>query len=663
MNYFRLIKPNWGKKQLPKHRGNNTEWVDNPDFIREIPGPNTFEGPLDLEFVNKKNLEGYNVYYFPNHPSKPLEGKKYLQGQDIDVYQWVFVDMDLKDKVYASKEEFLAVIEQFPLQPSKVVTSGNGVHVYWQISDLDRDSYMALQFMLIQHFKTDDSVWTPLQLMRWPGSLNTKDPENFKKVEIVPNLSSGLVYSIADIFPLLPEVTKEHIHKMQLHVAKLEGVYVVDLDKPDAMVDELPTKFEDLMKQDDYIAGLFNDPKGSYGDRSKADMALVNHLFTQGFSREEALQVIFNSEKSRSKSGHDRARYAAETVAKVYGDRSVHAALSVKELRESGQVMDLGEAVNGPEFMDCLEFHWRKKQILGLIAPPGGGKTSVTLKIFKEFIDRNPHNDDIFLFFSLEMPAGQILDRWSKLTSSNPQAEERLHIATNWTPDGKRRHVNLQDIILIAEDTMKRTGKKIGAIVIDHLAMVNPTIDTRRKPNFGFSEASSMSRYKTSVNLDVKQLCLSLAEVAQTLDCFVIIQSQTTKEKAGAGDKPLEMNAAYGAAAFEWICDYVITCWQPLLSVYDQTPLRVLAWQYAKIREVRQGDKVQRGQRCLVVYEMATGDMRSLTQEEYAEAQLWLGKVKELREQAAKKGGHMDLSYSNSPEFRRMELILGAKRA
>jgi hypothetical protein len=661
--YFRLIKPVWGKPKLKKQKGDQVEWLDNPDFVREIDGQDVHEGYFSPSFIEKKNAEGYNVYYFPNGPSRVPEGTKFISGKHIDVWNYVFVDMDLKDNIYETKEAFLAEVEKFPVPPTKVVSSGNGIHVYWRVTDLDRETYMLLQFMLIQHFRTDESVWTPLQLMRWPESLNTKDAANFKQVEVLPNLSTGKTYKVGDLWPNLPDITTEHKHKIQLHIAKLMGIHTVDVGKPDVLVDELPPRFEDLMEQDDYVRGLFESPEETYGDRSKADMALANLLFSYDLSREEAMQVLYNCEKARERTGQHRTSYAANLVDKVYGDRSDQAALSVKEMRERGDVTDLGDLINGPEYMDCLGFRWRKKQVFGLIAPPGGGKTSKTLKMIKEFIDRNPDNDDLFLFYSLEMPAGQILERWDKLTAGNAAAQERLHIATNWTPEGKRRYINLQDIVEIAKHTMHRTGKKIGAIAIDHLAMINPVIDTRRSPNFGFSEASSMSRYKRTINLDIKQLCLSLAELAQTLDCFLIIQSQTTKEKAGHGDKPLEMNAAYGAAAFEWICDYVVTCWQPLLRVYDQTPLRLLAWRYAKIREIRPDDPVQRGQACLVHYDGHTGDMRRLTGDEYTEAQNWLAQVEEMLKEASKKGGQHSVNYANSPDFKKMSMILGAKRA
>ena len=99
--YNRLVKPDWGKKKILK----NKVWVDNPNLIREIPGPDTYEGCFDEAFLQDKNNEGYNIYFFPNHPKvSPYSPEvKYLNGTHIYEFNFVFADMDLKEQVYASK--------------------------------------------------------------------------------------------------------------------------------------------------------------------------------------------------------------------------------------------------------------------------------------------------------------------------------------------------------------------------------------------------------------------------------------------------------------------------------------------------------------------------------------------------------------------------------
>ena len=318
--FYRLIKPKWGKKKLRVDGG----FTDNPDFVREIRGKDTLEGCFDSDYVEQKNKEGYNAYFFPNHPSTNIydEGTNYMNGRAIDVFNFVFVDMDLKDEVYADKEEFFAKLKEFPVKPTLVVASGNGVHAYWRISDLTREDYVFTQFSLLNHFQTDESVWTVLQLMRVPGSLNTKDPNNFKQAEIIEELSSGKDYEITKILKHLEPPTEKQVKKVKDHIDKLEGRAIVDLGE-DINLDELPEAFLKILHKDEKIYNLFTNPKQYYGDRSGADMSLANHLYTKKINKKDAVAVIANSQKGLSKGEH-RFDYAVNTIEKVNIDRTTN---------------------------------------------------------------------------------------------------------------------------------------------------------------------------------------------------------------------------------------------------------------------------------------------------------------------------------------------------
>ena len=111
MNFYRLIKPDWARPLLK-----NKE--PNPKFVKAIDGDDTYDGvDFSPEYLKSMNEKGYNVYFFPNHPSVNVYSQetRYLAGKHIDVFNFVFVDMDLKDCDYTSKEHFYEKLNQFPL--------------------------------------------------------------------------------------------------------------------------------------------------------------------------------------------------------------------------------------------------------------------------------------------------------------------------------------------------------------------------------------------------------------------------------------------------------------------------------------------------------------------------------------------------------------------
>lgn len=621
---YRLIKPNWANQ---KH----------PSFVEEIPGPDTLEGEnFTPAFLKTKNKEGYNIYYFPNHNSKKPQGK-FLRGEDVDVFNYLFVDMDLKDNVYETKEAFVAELAEFPYTPNFIVDSGHGIHAYWKVSDLDRDSYMEFQLRLITYFKTDESIWTPCQLMRCPGYKNTKVHGEYTDCDQVE--CSNEVYKTKDFDKVLDQLNDISRAKMAQHIRKLEGIEEVDLEDVDE--DEIPEKFTELLEKSSKARKLFEED-GESGKRSEKDLALANLLFTHDFSKKDALRVLMNTEKARSK-GTYRKTYAAATVEKAYSTRG-HTVLSRFEHRQSGKKRQKGRTVNGPSWCDCLVESWRTKQCLGLVGGTGVGKTSATLDMFKAMADEGDKND-IFIFFSLEMTEDEIYDAWDKLTVNDEDLARRFFVVTNEDENGDPRNINLQKIWWFVRDIEKSTGKKAKGVAVDHIGIINSTIDVSQKPNFGL-EGYMEGAFGDLRTVSSRHMTKNLKSLSKSLDVFLIIQSQTTKAKAAGGDVPLEVDSAYGAAQFEHDMDYVMTIWQPLRRVQDKTEMWIMGWQYCKIRNRRKGDQVIPYEKRTLLVDQDTGEMRPLTDDEYQEFEPLKLEADELRKRAEKK---QSTDYKNSP--------------
>jgi phosphohistidine swiveling domain-containing protein len=630
MQFYRLVKPVWAQPTLA-----NGE--PNPKFVEAIDGPNTYEGcDFTPEFLAEKNSKGYNLYFFPNHPSRDVyaEGVKHLSGRHIDVFNFLFVDMDLKDEVYPSKEAFIERLRAFPLKPTMVVDSGNGVHAYWRISDLQRSQYVIAQLALLTHFNTDESIWTVLQLMRVPMYFNTKRYKDYVQTQIIEAESSGTTYSIQDFPKDLFNVDEKLVLKAQNHINRLEGKSEIDLGQ-DVNIDEIPDAFMDLMIRNSEIARLFHDPK-SHGDRSSADMKLANLLFNNKFDIRQALAVMSNTQKALERGAH-RMEYAALTVSKVYADRPKHKFQTVSEYLVHNRDKVLEPQIWGPHYLDfgVLGDPWRRKEILGLIAGSGVGKTAVALNIVREIIQNNPSNDDVYVFFSLEMSKGQIIKRWLALVGENSPLADRLYVVDTQDEKGMPLIIGLQEIHEICMEIKQVTGKHIGAILIDHFHLISSHIDTRKRPNFGISSEQGTG-WGDRQNLSTNLMATQLKALVKMLDTFMIVLAQTTKEK-GVGDLPIGKDGAYGISQFEWIMDYIVTIWQPLMRVQNLCTTNFLSYQFAKIREKHVKDTIKEYEPKLLTYEMGSGNLRPTTSDEYSEFLNLLPKAQEIRDSIQKK--------------------------
>lgn len=604
--FYRLIKPEWAQELLANKKPNKK-------FIKAVPGPNTIEGcGYTSQYLTEKNQAGYNIYFFPNHPSTNVyQGPNkihHLNGRAIDVFNYVFVDMDLKDGVYPNKEAFYKRIKEFPLPPTRVVDSGHGVHVYWAVSDLTVGTYLCLQRALLKYFQTDESVWTVLQLMRSEGYLNTKDLYNPILAPVIPQLCNpNNRYSTGDfpsnIIMALNDLDRE---KMNRHLGLLSGS-IAPPDMKDVDLDALPDSFIRLIAENDYICDLFLDPAGTFGDRSAADFKLGHLLLKHEIPRLEAYQVMCNTQKALEK-GPAREVYANCTLEKIYVTKA--ARFKTVAQRQSEDPIEINEDswVRGPLYLDhgVLNTPWKKQGLLGVIAGSGVGKTDFALMILCEIISNNPDRDEVYIFFSIEMPESDIQSRWASMTADKPTLGERLYVVGNIDENGDHMPLGMQEFYNITKE-IEQAGKKVGAIVIDHMHIISTHIDTRLTPTFGGDIKK----------LEANDVANQLKTLAKLLNVFTIVLSQTTKAQ-GKGDLPLEKSACYGISQFEWIMDHIITIWRPLMRVAHRSPISFTAWQYAKIRETHGSlDKVKCYQPFLLTFNPNTKALTRTTKQEY----------------------------------------------
>lgn len=387
------------------------------------------------------------------------------------------------------------------------------------------------------------------------------------------------------------------------------------------------------------------------GERNIGCFKAAKDMQEQGYTIEETIEKLMKSPCV----GDDFSDKELErTVASSFSNDPKHdprglsekkeyIARSISDLEDDPDLYKKSEAIRGPDFLDVTEERWRKGEVLGVVAGSGTGKSAISMKIIKDIIHNNKDNDDIHFFFSLEMPAKQIVKRWTKLVGKKSKDSNRLFVIENKSTDER---ITYQHIVKFVEDTCKREKKKVGAIIIDHFMALSDKIDTTKEPNFDVSTDVNSGRGRVK-SISIKEMCRLMKVVAEHLNCFLIIQNQSTIERAGHGDTPMGINAAYGAAQFAWFCDYIITVWQPLKRVQDECFITATGWQYSKIREVGLNDLTRVYTRHHLYYDMATGDFRTLSQMEEDEFNKMVEKANVLRKTDDKKETS---NYKGSPK-------------
>jgi hypothetical protein len=155
-----------------------------------------------------KTIAGKNGNQNIYHTLGLLNKRPEKRGKEDDVMGIAALWMDIdfagnahkKGKLPSSLEECLDFLETFPLKPTVIINSGNGLHVYWVFNEIwyfdgvdERKKARRLsdkfQNTLIQMAKEKgwdlDKTSDLVRLLRVPGTYNYKNPNDPKLVKII----------------------------------------------------------------------------------------------------------------------------------------------------------------------------------------------------------------------------------------------------------------------------------------------------------------------------------------------------------------------------------------------------------------------------------------------------------------------------------------------
>lgn len=189
---------------------------------------------------------------------------------------------DLDEKDFEDRDACKRAIDQFDLQPSYIVDSGHGYHVYWVLNTpmpvTNEDTKRRLKAISRKIAKTvnGDHTQDLSRILRIPGSFNVKDMSHPLEARLIHN--NHVTYDIADIENALIDVPDDDL---QLPSVDFDGQTILQ-ERIEELVDKL----------DPEVKNLVTDV--NVKDRSSRDFRVAVHLVYVGATPDE-IRAVFEA--------------------------------------------------------------------------------------------------------------------------------------------------------------------------------------------------------------------------------------------------------------------------------------------------------------------------------------------------------------------------------
>jgi hypothetical protein len=142
----------------------------------------------DKELIDKYQSEGYGVFFAFNQFNKNRK-----KENCIGINAWA-IDIDQKEINFEIQKKR---IKQCPLEPSIIVSTKNGYHLYWLAKNAEIKNYENTMKHLICYFDADNNAKDISRLLRIPGYKHLKDPKDPFDINITKY--KNLLYTEEDI--------------------------------------------------------------------------------------------------------------------------------------------------------------------------------------------------------------------------------------------------------------------------------------------------------------------------------------------------------------------------------------------------------------------------------------------------------------------------------
>jgi len=261
-----------------------------------------------------KSRQGRSNLYFSVNPLKHQKGKKATKA-DIAALACRHADIDPREgePLASERTRIFAAVQAFPIKPTALVNSGNGVGVFWRLNtpiptvDGNFDELEDVNRRLA-HALGADNCHNIDRIMRLPGTINLPDWRKAAKGRVpVPTTllyQNEVAYTLKD-FNFLPP--------MQLNNQRAEiNLGVVDEAALAAHLQAVRVDPELSKLQRGAALPWMRD-----ASRSGFDFALASVLARLGFTNEEIATLLLRYPHGKAAERQDVEKYIGEILGKV----------------------------------------------------------------------------------------------------------------------------------------------------------------------------------------------------------------------------------------------------------------------------------------------------------------------------------------------------------
>lgn len=272
-----------------------------------------------------KDLDNYltNIYFGLAPRSKKQATK---ESESIEYLTCLWADVDYGTEGHrklsniTNQKQARYYIKKFPLEPSIIVESGNGFHLYWLLEKSHRIKKFYPEENILRGIIGElkaDYKHDITSIFRLPGSFNCKDPENIKRVKL-EKFNPKIKYDLKDFEKY--RIEGEEILEKNAKKVIIRG------RKPQLTLKDLKESRLNATTIDTIING---DTFGRYFSRSERDQAVILDLLLSSFSYNKIWVIFNNPEFEISDKYLEKGRWGDS-----YLKTSIRNAEKLKELRK-----------------------------------------------------------------------------------------------------------------------------------------------------------------------------------------------------------------------------------------------------------------------------------------------------------------------------------------